>query len=91
MNNPFEINKVVEVNEFGFMNKQGGTGLSNWKYDPKFVGVAKVAVIKFWYDYETGYRAIGVAQSKDLKNYLKTNASQMDQRVFVSQFDVKGA
>ena len=90
MTNPFEVDNVVEVTKFGFVNKYGGTGLSNWDHDERFVGTAKVKIFKYWYDYEVGYRAIGVASSKDLKTYLQKNASVQDQRVFISQFDVKG-
>lgn len=69
---------------FAFMNKHGGTGLSD-----TFVGEAIVEITKVWYDYETGYRCWAKAISQDLIKYLDVHAHPKDKRVFVGQFDIE--
>ena len=78
----------VELKSFSFVNKAGGTGMSNWKYDTKFSGTAIVEITKSWEDYECGHRFHGKAISPDLIQYLAENAKADDQRVFFSQFEV---
>lgn len=73
---------------FSFTNKSGGTGMSNWKYDPKFAGnEAIVKVKKVWYDDECGYRTICEPVNDELINYLKTNAGKLE--VYASEFDLQ--
>lgn len=84
------VGEIVTVKRFSFTNTAGGTGMSNWKWDPPFAGEAKVKVLQRWDDYEIGERAICKAVSPDLKKYLKLNASRNDQRVFIGEFDLEG-
>jgi hypothetical protein len=82
------VGETVAVKEFAFMNKAGGTGMSNWEFDPKFSGKALVRIVRRWDDYETGERAVGEAVSEDLTKYLEENASPTDKRVFIGEFDL---
>lgn len=86
-----DVGDLVELKRFAFINKAGGTGMSDWKFDPKFEGVAKARVVKGWHDYETGERYIGVAVSEDLERYMAANANAADKRVRFGEFDLKGA
>lgn len=79
---------LVQISRFSFTNKAGGTGMSNWRWDPKFEGTATVRVTKRWTDYETGRRFWGEAVSADLVKYMNKNASTDDKRIFFSQFDL---
>lgn len=85
------VGKIVKVSRFAFTNKSGGTGMSNWDYDEKFVGEAEVEITKSWQDYETGERAWSRPITPALVEYMKRNAKPDDQRVFVGQFDLVGA
>ncbi|MFA5398335.1 MAG: hypothetical protein WC346_20145 [Methanogenium sp.] len=84
----FNKGSIVTVAAFAFDNKAGGTGMSNWQYDPKFKGTAKVLITKEWDDYETGQHGIGtpIQQDKKLIKYLYDNAKNYN--VYVSEFDV---
>ncbi len=81
---------VIRVKSFAFMSKGGGTGLSDSDGNERFDGEVDVRITKRWDDYETGERAITEAVSPALVDYLKRNAKDDDQRVFVGQFDVAG-
>lgn len=39
-----EVGDVVSLRRFAFTNKSGGTGLSDWQYDPRFA----VALLRRW-------------------------------------------
>jgi hypothetical protein len=84
----FNKGSIVTVAAFAFDNKEGGTGLSNWQFDPKFKGTTKVLICKEWSDYETGQNGIGVPlpQNTKLIKYLSENAKNYN--VYVSEFDV---
>jgi hypothetical protein len=89
----FNKGSIVTVAAFAFDNKEGGTGMSNWQFDPKFRGVAKVLIAKEWSDYECGQRGIGtpIPRDKKLIKYLSENASlngAKNYNVYVSEFDV---
>jgi hypothetical protein len=87
----FNVGQVVYVKEFAFVNKSGGTGMSQGFEefgDPTFRGNARVRVTKEWEDYECGQRGWAVAMGEDVKQYLKDNANPKDQRIFISEFDV---
>lgn len=85
---PFKKNQVIVVKKFSFTNSAGGTGMSDWKWDEKFEGVAEIKVTKVWEDYEIGRRGWGEAVSQDLKDYLDRNASILDHRIFFGEFDL---
>ena len=52
----------VQIKEFAYNNPSGGTMLSNASMDPVFPHPVAVAeVISGFYDYEVGYRFIGLA------------------------------
>lgn len=78
----------VEIKKFAFTNTGGGTGLSDWQYNEKFHGVARVTFRKGWFDYETGYRFIGEACSYDLNLYLDRNASLENRSVYFGEQDL---
>lgn len=80
---------LFKLKSFSFKNKSGGTGMSNWEWDPKFKGDAEVTVEKSWHDYEIGTRYIGEAASPDLIEYLQKNAHPTDKRVFFGRSDLK--
>ena len=82
-----KIGEIISVKSFAFDNKEGGTGLSNWRFNERFEGVARVKVTKIWHDYETGYRGWAEPDPKDtdLVSYLKRNAKR--QIVYWSQWD----
>ena len=89
MNNKnLPVGSTVTLKEFSFTNTAGGTGLSNWKYNVRFEGVAVVTIIAGWHDYETGWRYIGRAINPALHKYLKDNANVDDQRVFFSEYKI---
>src|ERR1044072_5020964 len=79
--------KTDKRNGFSFSNKGGGTGMSNWDFDPKYTGSTPVVKVKkVWYDDECGYRTICEPINDDLIAYLKKNASKME--VYASEFDL---
>lgn len=80
--------KIVTVRSFSFTNTAGGTGNSNWQFDPQFTGVAQVRIVTGWYDWEIGQRYIGTAVSQNLIDYLNSNASPSDKRVFFGDRDI---
>lgn len=82
------VNKRVRLKEFSFINKHGGTSLSNWEHNEKFSGDALVMITERWEDYETGYRFIGESIDAELDLYLGRNADPNDKRIFFSEFDV---
>ena len=86
----FDVGQKIGVKSFGFTNPQGGTGLSDWDYNPRFPeGKQAVVVIeKLWHDDETGINTICHADDDRTKAYMATNANPTDQRMFVSEFDV---
>lgn len=80
---------VVEFKKFAFRNTSGGTGLSNWRHNPRYPHpTVKVNVVKGWHDYECGYRFIAESACPELTAYLEANGSKDDKRVFVSEFDL---
>lgn len=74
----FKVGDIIQVSEFSFINKHGGTGLSNWDHNERFKGMARLKVTKVWYDYETGFRGWAEPVNEELKEYLKNNAKQED-------------
>ena len=84
---PKALEATCQLKSFSFVNKAGGTGMSNWDFDPKFSGEALVKITKSWSDYECGQRFHGEAISPDLIQYLAENANADDRRVFFSEFE----
>lgn len=82
----YGIGSKVKIKEFAFQNPSGGTGMSNWQFNPPYTGQPVVKITKKWFDYETGYRFWGEAVDPALKEYLKANAK--DGRVFFSEWDI---
>jgi hypothetical protein len=74
----FKVGDTITVAEFGFINKHGGTGKSDWDYNEKFFGPAELKITKVWYDYETGVRGWAEPINSELQVYLKRNAKQED-------------
>lgn len=71
-----KLGDILTVKKFSFSNKEGGTGLSDWKWNEKFEKPIKVEVIKVFDDYETGQHAwvIPHPNEKELIAYLDRNA-----------------
>lgn len=77
--------KVI-INAFAFTNKAGGTGLSNWAFNPKFPApTTTVQVVRGWFDYETGMRFVAVSADPALTDYLNANAKPGSQVFFGEQ------
>lgn len=74
----FKVGDIITAAEFSFVNKHGGTGLSDWDHDEKFFGGAELKITKVWFDYETGVRGWAEPINSELKEYLKRNAKQED-------------
>lgn len=83
------VGQIFTLLEFSFTNPYGGTGRSNWEFNPKFEGVAQVKVTQDWEDEETGHRYIGSAISTDLQDYLKAHGHPEDTRIFFSEFEIQ--
>jgi len=79
---------VVEATAVCFTNLHGGTGMTNWKHDPRLPGPISVRVFKAWHDYETGYRFVGVACEPRLQQYLEQVSPADRREVYVGQFDL---
>jgi hypothetical protein len=91
----FNEGQTVKVSAFAFTNPHGGTGNSKpfgefdpEIHDPIFKGIATVRVTKEWEDYECGQRGWAKPISANVKAYMKKNANAVDQRIFISEFDV---
>jgi hypothetical protein len=82
----YEVGDVIYFKEFAFRNKGGGTGLSNWEYNEKFITPGNGIITEAWCDDECGWRFHCRAISDSLKSYLERNAE--DDIVFVSEFDI---
>lgn len=78
---------TTTISNFAFNTQQGGTGLSNWDHNERFDSTASARVIKGWYDYETGFRFVGISTDARLDAYLDRVAGT-DRRVFFGQFDL---
>jgi len=83
-----EVGDTIVLKEFAFYNKGGGTGLSNWDHDERFVGEATAIITKEWEDYECGQRGWAIAHpsDKNLADYLKRNAGK--KIIYWSEFDI---
>lgn len=84
-----EVGDTIKLKEFCYDNKAGGTAMSNWNHDEKYLDPIKVVVTKEWDDYECGQRGWATPDIKDKKliAYLERNAK----RPFViywSEFDI---
>lgn len=75
-NTGIKVGDIIKLNKFCFVNKAGGTGLSDWQWNEQFSGVAEVKVTKMWYDYETGWKGWAEPINSELKEYLQRNAKQ---------------
>ena len=79
----------VQINEFAYNNPSGGTMLSNGSMDPVFPHPVAVAeVTSGFYDYEVGYRFIGLAGDAATAAFRDEHGSPTDQRIFFCQFDL---
>jgi hypothetical protein len=83
-----EVGDTIVLKSFCFSNIGGGTGLSNWDHDERFVGKATAIVTKEWEDYECGQRGWAKPDPSDKKliEYLKRNAGK--QILYWSEFDI---
>lgn len=80
--------KPVTVSKFAFSNTQGGTMLSNWQFNEPYTGKVEILMTAGWLDYETGYRFIGKAVNREMRDYLARNSHDGDVDVFFSEFDI---
>jgi hypothetical protein len=65
------VGQIYTFKSFSFLNKLGGTGMSNWEHDEKFEKpAAEFQIIKVWEDYEIGERAWGIPIDDEVKEYL---------------------
>ena len=79
----------VQIKEFAYNNPSGGTMLSNASMDPVFPHPVAVAeVISGFYDYEVGYRFIGLAGDAATAAFRDAHGSPTDRRIFFCQFDL---
>ena len=72
-----DVGDVIELKAFSYSNKEGGTGMSDWDHDEKFLKPIKVKVTKEWEDYECGQRGWAQLWDEDdheLIAYLSRNA-----------------
>lgn len=79
----------VLIRSFSFKNPQGGTGQSTSAHNERFPGLlAQVKVTRGFYDYETGWRFVGVAHNcaKTIA-YMDRNADDKKE-IFFSQFEL---
>lgn len=88
-----EVGYILEVKPsnmgFGFSNKAGGTGMSNWEYNERYEGPNPIVrIIKSWHDYETGWRTWAVPLNNEAIEYLKKVAHPDKQHMYVSEFDL---
>ena len=83
-----EVGDLIVLKEFAFSGPRGGTGMSNWDHDERFVGNAHAVVTKEWEDYECGQRgwATPHPSDKNLIEYLNRNAGK--QVIYWSEFDI---
>ena len=79
---------IITVKSFAFTNRAGGTGMSNWSWNPKFEGLARVEIVEQWSDPETGQRFICKSADKKLDEYMEATASLDDKRIFTSEFEI---
>ena len=62
---------IVKFTKFAFVNPCGGTGISDWEYNPRYPHpTVTVKVVKGWHDYECGYRFIAESACPELTEYL---------------------
>ena len=80
---------MATLKMFAFMNRSGGTGMSNWQFNERLEENVKVMVTKGWHDYETGYRFVAESADPVLTEYLSRLGHETDKRVFFSQFDLE--
>lgn len=76
-----QIGAIATCTKFAFINKYGGTGLSDWSHDEKYIGPAVTfEITKIWYDYECGIRMHGkpLGGQKELEAYLDRMAFKGD-------------
>ena len=79
----------VQITEFAYNNPKGGTMLSNGSIDPVFPHPVAVAeVTSGFYDYEVGYRFIGLAGDTATAAFRDEHGSPTDRRIFFCQFDL---
>lgn len=66
----------IELSEFSYENKDGGTGWTKSGYCEPYDKPAYAIVTKTWYDYETGVRGWAKPDPRDtdLIAYLERNA-----------------
>lgn len=76
-----QIGNIATSTKFAFINKHGGTGLSDWEHDEKYSGPdVRFAITKIWYDYECGIRMHGqpIPRQSKLEAYLDRVAFKGD-------------
>lgn len=80
----------VQVASFCYINSAGGTGISKGSaYHVQYPHTtARVNINQGFFDYETGWRFIGVSADPELTAFLATYANKDDLRVFVSEFEL---
>ena len=72
-----EVGDIIELKEFNYTNKNGGTGISNWNHNEKHLKPISVRITKEWEDYECGQRGwaeLWDPDDYDLIAYLDRNA-----------------
>ena len=81
---------IKEGEGFAFMNKSGGTGLSDWDFNEKYTGPKPhIEIVHVFYDDEVGYRTWAKAINQELIDYMDRVAPPNDKRIFVSQWDLE--
>lgn len=82
---------TVEVRQFAINGKDGGTCLCNYEnfsYSLHFNGQVKVKIINGFHDYEVGYRLIGVADTEELKAFMKENSGIEDGKIYFHESEM---
>jgi hypothetical protein len=78
-----EVNDLVLVNEFTYVNPQGGTTNVKLKTRP-----LKALVTKAFEDSETGWNYHGVEACPELHEFLMQNASNKNQTIYFSEWEI---
>jgi hypothetical protein len=74
-----EVVDIIVLKSFSFINKHGGTGMSDSNFNEKYTKPVTVKITKEWNDYECGQRGHAIPyEDNDLIKYLTRNAAQGD-------------
>jgi hypothetical protein len=82
---------TVEVKHFAINGKDGGTRLCNdaeFSHSLHFNGQVKVKIVNGFHDYEVGYRLIGIADTEELKSFMKEHSGIEDGEIYFHESEM---